>query len=127
MIEVAVVVCIIHFPTLIKDYFSFLGYFLGSALVAEVSLNNRSLPLGFMSSSESWQFAINILRISVLIGSDVAIIDSSFMFGHEASVSLLVLSFVHLVSQFADVLLRSSLLFLLLFQVRCVALLYLLT
>ena len=111
MIEVAVVVRIIHFPTLIKDYFSFLGYFLGSALVAEVSLNNRSLPLGFMSSSESWQFAVNVLRIMVFVRSDVAIIDPPFMLGHEASVPFLMCGFVHLASQFTDMLLSSSLLF----------------
>lgn len=114
MIEVAVVVRIICFPTLVEDYLSLLGYFLGSALVAEVSLNNRSLPLSFMSSSESWQFAVKVLGVVVLIGPDVAIVHSSFVFGHEASVSLLVLSVIHLASQFADVLLRSGLLLLLL-------------
>ena len=116
LVERTIVVSVVKFASLVDDNFS-LCWGLFHIVCAETSLDHFPLSLGFMDTSKSWQFTIKIIIIKVFISSDVSIIDPSFMLGHEAAILPLMLSFVHLVSQLAHVLLGSSLLLLLLSQI----------
>lgn len=119
LVKVTFIVRVIDFITFIYHNFCLFGHWLGSVSVTEVSLHHHSLSFCFMSASEAWQFAENVLCILILIGFDITIIDSPFVLGHESSVPFLIGCFIHLGSKSTNILLSSSLLFLLLLQICC--------
>lgn len=95
--------------SLICDYNLGLIRVLRRRRISESPLNNLFLPLCFMYSSKSWEFAVQVMGVHILIGFDIPIINESFMLCHELAVPFLFLSLHDLASQSVNILVVSLL------------------